>query len=551
MDNFTLEIVKDAIVAIGDEMFEAQRRTSMSPIVYETLDFAVGATDADGNLLAQGNGVTAFLATLDTAVVSTLERYEGGSKLEDGDVIITNTPYAGGGTHLSDVVIVLPVYHEGVRVAFMVNKAHWTEVGGMDPGSVSTRATDVIQEGLRFPFVKLYQRGVLNQALVDMIAANVRLPDSTLGDMHAGVAAARVGAVRLQALLARHGSSTVLAAMRGLLDYGERMTRANLSRLPQGSWEAEDLVESDGLGNGPFKLKVKVTLKDGEMIADFTGTSPQAAGPINTTMTGLVTGVRCAFMAVVGGDVPVNGGCFRMLRVICPPGTLLSAQSPAPTSIYYEALLGAIDVVWKALAPVAPHRLPAGHQRCVGATFISGKHADNGELFIMGEPLVGGWGAAVDRDGDNGQFCAGNGETFNIPVELAETRYGLRVERYGFHAEDGGAGEFRGGRGVVIDYRVVCDEAYLTVTYSGNVRKPWGVAGGRHGTNNYAQVIRADGATETHTMATGVRLYRGDLVRCVTGSGGGWGDPRMRSPARVAIDLRDGYITHEQAAAYR
>ena len=550
VDPFTLEIVKDAIVAIGDEMFEAQRRTSMSPIVYETLDFAVGATDARGNLLAQGNGVTAFLATLDTAVVSTLEKFDGGRGLEEGDVVITNTPYAGGGTHLSDVVVVLPVHHEGERIGFMVNKAHWTEVGGMDAGSVTTRSTEIVQEGLRFPFVKLYSRGVLNQALVDTIAANVRLPDSTLGDMHAGVASARVGAARLLALVEKYGRDTVLAAMRELLDHGERITRAELARLPQGEWEASDLVESDGLGNGPFELKVRVRIADGELTADFTGTSPQATGPINTTMTGLITGVRCVFMAIVGGGVQANGGCFRPLRIVCPPGTVLSAVAPAPVSNYYESLLGAIDVVWKALAPVVPDRLPAGHQRCVGATFIAGRHDGSGELFILGEPLVGGWGAAVDRDGDNGQFCAGNGETFNIPVELAETRYGLHVERYGFHDADGGAGRFRGGRGVVIDYRVVCEQAFLTVTYTGNVRRPWGVDGGRPGSHNYAEVHRVDGTVERYTMATSVPLRRGDLVRCLTACGGGWGDPRERDPALVARDLRDGYITPAQAAEY-
>src|SRR5690606_28807222 len=245
-DPFTREIIKDALVAVGTEMFDAMIRTSMSPIIYETTDFAVGATDATGNLLAQGNGVTAFLATLDTAVQSTLEHH--GSNVHPGDIFITNTPYEGGGTHLSDVVIVYPVFHGERLLAWTVNKAHWTEVGGSYPGSVSTLSTEIFQEGLHFRFLKLCDRGRMNEALVGIIRANVRLPDSTLGDMYAGIAACKVGAKRILELAGKYGEASVLDAMEDLLDYGERMTRVELSRLPKGTFEAEDVVEEDGLG---------------------------------------------------------------------------------------------------------------------------------------------------------------------------------------------------------------------------------------------------------------------------------------------------------------
>lgn len=549
-DIFTTEIIKDSLVALGAEMFIAMVRTSMSPIIYETTDFAVGATDARGNLLAQGNGVTAFLATLDTAVVAALEHYPNPGDIKPGDVIITNTPYEGGGTHLSDVVILLPVFHQDRLIAWTVNKAHWTEVGGAFPGSVSTQATDIYQEGLRFCFLKLYDEGRLNRPLVDLIRANVRLPDSTIGDMHAGVAAARVGAKRILEIVEKYGVEAVLGAMDDLLDYGERMTRAELKKLPKGVFEAEDIVEDDGLGNGPFTIKVKVTITDDKLIADYTGSALQVPGPINCTYTGLVTGARCLFKAITNTEIPANGGCFRMLEVICPPGTIISAAEPAPVSLYYEPLIAAIDVMWKALAPILPDRLPAGHQRTVGATFISGQHPESGELFVMGEPLVGGWGAGRSGDGDNGQFCCANGETFNIPVELFETRYGLQVDQYAFHNEDGGAGEYRGGKGVVLDYRVTSDEAYLTYAATKTESRPWALDGGEEGSNNYALILRKDGSVERHHMCTAVKALKGEVIRIFSATGGGYGDPKKRAPEAVARDLKNGFITPEQAARY-
>lgn len=545
-DPFTQEIIKDALVALGEEMFQAMIRTSMSPIIYETTDFAVGATDATGNLLAQGNGVTGFLATLDTAVQSTLEHWPV-EKIYPGDLFITNSPYEGGGTHLSDVVIICPVFDSERLIAWTVNKAHWTEVGGAYAGSATTASTDIFQEGLHFRFLKLYDRGQINEALVEFIRTNVRLPDSTIGDLYAGVAACRVGAKRIAELSEKYGVGALTSAMDALLDYGERMTLEELKKLPKGVFTAEDVVEEDGHGNGPFNIKVKITITDEKMIADFTGTSPQAVGPINLSYAGLVTGVRCTFKAVTNTDIPANGGCFRALEIICPPGTILSAQSPAPVSIYYESLLGAIEVIWKALAPLMPHKLPVGHQRTVGATFISGMHPDTGELFVMGEPLVGGWGGAIDHDGDSGQFCAANGETFNIPIELAESRYGFEIDQYALHDEDGGAGEFRGGKGVVLDYRVTSPEAFLTYSATRTSSRPWAMAGGCEGSLNRAEVIRNDGSVETYSMITGLRAQRGEIFRLVSATGGGYGDPRRRDRAKVESDLRDGYITPQQA----
>jgi len=221
-------------------------------------------------------------------------------------------------------------------------------------------------------------------------------------------------------LVAKYGSEQTTLFMRETIDYAERLTRAALEKLPDGEWSFEDVLDSDGAGSGPVRIRATVRIRGDELSVDFTGTDTQAVGPINCTLTGLVTGVRCVFKAITNPELPANGGCFRPLQIVCPPGTFISAQSPAPVSLYYESLLAAMDVMWKALAPAMPGRLPAGHQRSVNATFVAGLHPDTGDLFVMGEPLVGGWGAAPYRDGDNGQFCCANGETYNIPVELFE-----------------------------------------------------------------------------------------------------------------------------------
>jgi len=395
--------------------------------------------------------------------------------------------------------------------------------------------------------VKLYDAGRINHALVSVIETNVRTPAQTLGDMHAGVAAARTGERRVQQLAQRYGTLTVQDAMADLLDYGERITRSQIAALPRGVYSAEDIIADDGLGNGPFTLRVKVGIAEGRMTVDFTGTDKQAPGAINCTRTALTTAVRCALKAITDPEIPANGGCFRDLDIICPEGTLLTAQSPAPVSVYYETLVAIIEVVCQALAPIMEGRLPAGHYRSVGATFLAGVHPDSQRYYVMGEPLVGGWGATHRRDGVNGLFCALNGETYNIPIELAESRYGVQIEQYALHGEAGGAGQYRGGRGVVLDYRLTSEEGHLTVTYSRTDSQPWGLAGGKPGSSNRCEVHRLDGSVERHTMTTSLSIRRGELARIYTGHGGGWGDPRQRDRAAVARDLRDGYITAEQA----
>ncbi len=512
-DRFTLDVLREGFAAITDEMFVSLQRTSQSPIIYEVLDFGVGIADARGELVSQGNGIAGFLGPLGDVITETIARVPD---LRPGDVIAANDPYAGGGTHLSDVALVRPVFAGGRLIGFAAAKGHWTEVGGKDPGSWTADSTDVYAEGLQLPFVFAYREGKPVADLAAILAANSRL---------------------------------VATAMQVTLDRSERLARLALGRIPHGVFEAADRTDEDGLGNGPFPVRVRVEISADRVVCDFTGSHPQVPGPINCTWSGLVSGVRTVFKAITDPAEPATDGWFRPLTIICPPGTIFNARRPAPVAAYFEATEMATDLVWRAVAPAFP-QLTAGSFVSVCSTSLALTHPDTGQPTLLVEPQPGGWGASASQDGEHGLVSVGDGETYVIPVEIAEQRYGIRVERFGLDVVAGaGAGRRRGGRGLVREYRILSDEALLTVAWGRHLFPPWGAAGGRDGSPNYVQVVRAGGHAEPPIgKASRLLLSRGDLVRLVTGTGGGYGDPREREPALVRADLRDGLITAADAA---
>lgn len=547
IDPFTLEIIKEGLMAIGDEMFVTMQRTSMSTIIYEVLDYAVGLTDADGRLITQGNGVTLFLGTLDFGVRSVLDKF-GVDRIRPGDIYITNDPYGGGGTHLSDVSIIAPIFYDGKLVAFAANKGHWTEVGGMAAGSWTTNSTEIYQEGLQFPCIKLFDQGEPIQSILDIIRANVRTPDMSIGDMYAQVASMRIAEQRFQELCDKNGIDLVLRGIDALLDYGEELTRQEISQLPDGIYEATDDIDDDGIGNGPFGVQVKVIVDGDRMSCDFTGTHDQVPGPVNCARTGLYSAARAVLMALTDPSIPASEGCFRALDIICPDGTIFTCSRPAPVSTYWETMLYAADLIWKAMAPVLPDRLPAGHFLSVCGTVVAGLHPDTGELFLLVEPQAGGWGAGADKDGENGLVCVGDGETYVIPVEICETRYGVLVDQFGFDIADGGAGKYRGGRGLVRDYRITAEEAWFTGTFGRYKFLPWGMQNGMKGSKNFTKILFADGREPDEFGKTAqYHLKKGDVARLITGTGGGYGDPIDRPLASIQDDVKNGYITVDQA----
>ncbi|MEH7388896.1 hydantoinase B/oxoprolinase family protein [Bacillus sp. JJ1474] len=546
IDPFTLEIVKDSLTSIGEEMFFTLGRTSMSPIIYEVLDYATGITDAKGFLLTQGNGVAGFIGMISSMVKETVKKY--GDDLKPGDIVIINDSYNGGGSHLSDVGLVMPIFYNDELVAFSANKAHWTEIGGKDPGSFSNDATEIYQEGLQFPCIKLFDEGKINQALVEMIRANVRYPDLSISDMWAQIASLRIGEKRYQELCDKYGVNTVQHTADFLLDQGEMAAKSLIKLLPNGEYFAEDSIDTDGLGNGPFKVQVKVTIMDERFICDFRGSHPQVPGPVNCSYTTLVSDVRTVFLSIINDEHQINDGVFRPLEIITDPGSIFSCERPAPMSVYWESGAMGGDLVWKALASVLPTKLGAGHFLSVCSVTLSGKHPDTKEPFLIVEPSVGGWGANNEEDGVRAQFCIGDGETYNVPVEIAESRYGIMVDEYSLNTDGAGAGQFIGGSGVIRSYRALTDHQAVSVTYGRNKFAPWGLRGGKDGSTNHFYIEKSNGEVDgPFGVYARYPLNKGDVVKLVTGTGGGYGNPFDRDAQLVAEDVKNAYISVEQA----
>jgi N-methylhydantoinase B len=548
-DPFTVEIIRNQLAAAAQESFVRLGRSSQSPIIYEVLDYACALTDASGELIAQANGVPGFLGTLSFAVKAVLDKVPA-ETLRPGDTIITNDPYSGGGNHLSDVALIAPVFFSGRLVAFSVNKAHWTEVGGMAPGSWTTDSTEIYQEGLQFPVIYLGREYRLDPSLLDLIRANVRTPERTLGDLMAGVGALRTAEQRVIDIARRHGAEEFLEAVVQILDHGERSAKQALAGLPKGSYFCEDWMDDDGVSEDPVYVCVRATITDDGFTADFTGSSPQVRGPINCTRTRLYSACRSVFKSITDPASLVNDGWFRPLEVICPEGTVFTAVRPAPVSTYWETGAYAVDLLWHALCPVLPDRLTAGHFLSVCGTIVSG-HDEEGERYILVEPQAGGWGAGRDKDGESGLVPVGDGDTYIMPLEVCEARYPILVDQYRLNPGTEGAGEFRGGSGLVRDYRILSDGATVTTTFGRHRYAPWGVAGGAAGSVNGVQILRG-GSDHPEVWVGKLARYplaRGDVLRLITGTGGGYGSPKHRDPRRVRRDIANGLLTPEQARA--
>jgi N-methylhydantoinase B len=545
-DPFAVEILKDKLAAAADEMGVVLARTSMSPIVYEVLDFACGLTDARARVVAQANGLTLFTGTFGPQVESLIADH-GLDGMREGDVFATNVPYRGG-THTCDVCLVKPIFVDGGVIAFAVSITHWIEIGGAVPGSIPPDATEIFQEGLQLPGVRVYDAGRRNEAIVDLIAANIRLPRTGLGDLNAGVAAVAIGERRVLEACERYGLDLVLASFERVLEHGEQTARAALRLIPNGVYRAEDVIDGDGVSDAHLPIAVTVTVGDDWVHADFTGCAPQAAGPVNCSTGALLSACKTVVRAITAPDARSNDGFFAPFSLTIPPGTVFSAEPPAPTGWYYEGAAFANDLIWKALAPACPERLGAGSYTSLCCSYVVGRDAETGELFVLAEPNVGGWGASALGDGESALIATTDGDTYNFPAEVVEARFPVLVERYELNvAAGGGAGRHRGGFGVVREYRLRGGlDAYGYGSIGGSERRPWAAGGGREGTANYLEYVRGRAVARFGRVAR-VPLSEGELVRSITGTGGGFGDPREREPQRVREDVLDGYVAPEDA----
>jgi N-methylhydantoinase B len=553
LDPITLAVIQNGLQQVCNEMDLAFVRAAFSPVISEALDRSDGIYAAeDGSLIAQGElGLPVFVGTMQFSTRAVVQRVrERGWKLDPGDVFIVNDPYLGG-THLMDVRFVKPFFYKGKLWSWLANTGHWPDIGGMVPGGFSANATEVEQEGLRLPPVKLYKKGELDQEILSIILSNIRIADQRIGDIKAQAAALATGEKRLTALLDRYGADTVEGAIAELRTRAAQQMRAKIARIPEGTYEGHSVVDSDGVVDEPLHIRLKVTrTPQGELVFDFAGSSPPCRGPMNSV---LATTLSSVYLAVkhIFPDVPINAGTFEPLRVVEPEGTFLYARYPRPVSgCAAEVSQRIAEAVFSALVRAIPQELFAAPAGTSGNLALGGSDPKKNRAYIMYVISGGGYGGNAVSDGiSNG--CSTIGISKTTPIEVMEQYYPVLFEEYSLHEGSGGAGEHRGGFGVNYAIRVRRGAARASMVMDHGRVGPQGALGGQDGGTNKVEIERQGGIYRPPHLSKDqdIELEPGDVVRVSTPGGGGYGDPFKRDPLKVARDVSRGYYTREQAEA--
>jgi N-methylhydantoinase B len=537
------EIVRNALVSVANEMKIDLMRSSYNPIVYEMLDFSVGVYSEKGETLAQAAGLPEFLCDMPNAIDAILADIGGPEVLEEGDVYLTNDPYTST-FHLNDVTVIEPVFFDGKLVGFCGARAHWHDMGGKSPGG-STDSTNVYEEGLMLRSIRLQHKGELDENVIRMIRYNTRLPNAVVGDTKAQVAACHTGAERLRELIGRYGLDVFQELLHVIIANGEELARAAVRAIPDGEYFAEGATDSDGVElDKPLHVAVTVRVAGDEIEFDLTGTGPPSKGPSNSNRNVTKSLMQLAFKHLTTPKELANDGHFRPMKVTVPDGCLFDAQRDSPTLLGFYALELVIDLVRKALAPAIPDRVTAADYGRCAVMHAAGTSPRDGSFIIIADTEGGGWGAKPHGDGENALLF---GDIRVIPIEVLEHKYPVILERYELRQDSGGAGRWRGGLGIVKDYRCT-DEMHLLAAYDRSVTPPWGLFGAGEAMHNVIVVKRADGTEETYMKKTGIVLEEGDVMSFRTAGGGGYGPPAEREVERVAADVIEGYVSMEAAA---
>ena len=549
VDPITKQVIRNALRAAAREMQTSLVQTAHSPLICEVQDFGVAITDADGRLVGEGSSMTAFLGCLPPSVQSGIEIF-GKDGFCEGDVILANEPYDTG-THISDVVVYMPVFVDGELVAFTAIMAHWSDIGGFAPGGWCAETTDVHQEGLILHHLKLYDAGKLNRELHRLILKNVRTPAAVDGDLNGLIAACTTGGRRFQELCARYGVPTITQALGEIFSASESRMRREIAAMPDGTYHAEAFLDHDGINRGQrCRVAAAVTVNDYRMSIDFAASDPATKGPVNNPLVG--TRALCATIlkSLTMPDDATNDGHIRVLEVSAPHNSIVSPVYPAPCDSYGYVGDLVQYVVLRALADAMPERIPAPCYPML-AYHLYRTAAGAGSTFICAEPVDGGGGAFPHGDGPSGIMFFGNGDTPNSPIEVLEATYPVRFERYTFNPVHRGIGEHRGGYGVIREFRMIEDGAELTISTENSVNPLWGLQGGGDAGASVTLIRDVDGSETSYTdrVAAIGPLKAGTVISIQTANGGGWGDAAKRDPARIAVDIRNEMLTIDQAVA--
>ena len=546
LDPVTLEVIRNALPAIANEMAADLQRTSYNMMIYEVRDFCTALVDPKGQLISQNvGGVSHFVADLGVVITDGMRRY-GEKGFAPGDVIITNHQ-AVAGQHLNNIVIYMPYFYRGELLMFAMVRAHWIDVGGTSTGfGAGPQVADPWLEGLQFDQLKIYNKGVLDETLYRVIKDNIRFPESSLGDMKSQMAACRLAARRMDELFDKYGRNTILAAIDRIFDETERKCRTLVARLPDGVYEASASIDDDGVRKGePVPIHVKVTVKGSSMTIDLSGCSAERKAGINSRT---LAGARVAYKALTGPLDPVNEGSFRALDVIIPEGSIMMARFPAPMAGWSAIVPTVVDCIVAALAKAMPDRVPAGHHGLLGgAVVFFGLHPKTGRRFVVQSLEGGGWGGRPYEDGESGTVSVCQGDVRNGSIEGIELKCPVLVESRGLRQDSCGAGKHRGGLGIDMQVRNLVEGLWNFEQTRRAECPPWGLWGGTSGeTGSY--LLRLPEERDFRQLAGAripVPIGASAIVR--TGGGGGWGDPCERDPALVVADVREDFISRTAA----
>ena len=542
LDAFRIEILSNALNAITEEIQLTLLRSAYSQVVKEAQDASCAIFTAEGRMVAQPVVVPGHLGSMRFMLQAVLQEFPA-ETLKPGDVFMNNDPYRGG-SHLPDISVFRPVFHEGKLVAFTGCMIHYTDVGGMVPGSNPVKATELYQEGLIIPPVKLYDCGQPNKTMFDMISANVRNPDIFMGDLRAQEGALMKGEERLRDLFTRYGADGVARAMDMLIDFSERKAREAIRAIPNGVFEFTDYMDHDGVDlSKPVAIKVRLEVRDDSFFFDFTGSDPQVKGPLNAPLSKAWTTVFYCVRCVLPDDIPFNDGLTRVVEVFAPEGCLLNPHHPAPVNARSVTVNRVADAVLGALALAVPEKV--GAQCCgvpVGVSF-GGVDPRSGKSFVFYESYCGGMGGSRTVDGADA-VSTGTSNQMNIPVESIEMDYPVRILRYELAEDSGGSGKYRGGLGIRREYEMLAETATFNVRGDRAVFPPLGLHGGGNGSFSAFFIDRADGSEHLPSKIGG-NITRGQRLRIATPGGGGYGAPAERDRAVILADYRNGKISAE------
>ncbi len=545
VDAITTEIIRNAFISIANDMNATLIRSAFTPVIYEGKDCSVALIDEDGEVLGQSLGLPLFLGNLEICVKLIAEEH-GWDYFKDGDVFYMNDSYMTG-THLNDSTIIMPIFWQGERVGFAASRAHWLDVGAKDPGT-PVDSHEIYQEGTRWGPTRLYDGGEPRWDVIDLLRRNSRFGEETIGDMNAQIAAGRTGEQRLRALFDRFGKDAIRAARDTIFEQTEALEREAVAALPDGEYHADGYLDNDGLGSDPLPVNLSVKVEGNSMTIDLAGSAEQARGPVNCGMTQTIAAARVAYKLLICSDVSPNGGSFRALDVTAPERTIFSAQEPAACGWYFSSLGLLIDLVVKALAPVMPDKAAGAHYGDSMVITVAGQDPRNdNEFYLMIEPTTGGWGAFDGGDGANSLINNVNGSFKDLPIEVFESKYPLRILDYGVRQDSGGAGKYRGGNGTYREYEVRADSD-LFLWFERSETTGWGIFGGGDGAGPNVIVQRPDDERREFLKVNGIKVGNGTIIKSLTGGGGGYGLAVERDPEAVRQDVIDGYVSIEHAS---